>query len=209
MQTRKVLTPRTLPNAARQAALAEKAELAANLASCVTNPVWHLEVPTFQSHLHLTLRYHVHGIDDAERTTAHCSEQRYASHTPKNKFEIEVTGDMRAVVGFADRHGEYSVRNHPHDHHVCTDGTIIVLLLSGFADTVLGNFKSIPEIAQGLVIAGVDVELLAGHFQFDCVAFAAHRCAEIDMNYVVAFGAPADVVRVTEGIYLQCADVRR
>ena len=188
--------------------MAEKAELAADLASCVTNPVWHLEVPTFQSHLHLALRYHVHGIDHAERTAAQCSEQRYASHTPKNEFEVEVTGDVGAVVGFADRHGEYSIRYHPHDHHVCTDRAIIVLLLSGFADAVLGNFKSIPEIAQGLVIAGVDVELLAGHFQFDSVAFAAHRCTEIDVDNVVALGAPADVVRVTEGVDLQRADVR-
>lgn len=50
--------------------------------------------------------------------------------------------------------------------------------------------------------------MLAGHFQFDCVAFAAHRRAEIDMNDVVTLGTPADVVRVAEGIYLQRADVR-
>ena len=187
--------------------MAEKAELAANFAPCVANPVRHLEVPTLQSHLHLTLRYHVHSIDDAERTTAHCSEERDAGHTPENEFEIEVTGDVCAVVCFANCHGEYGIRNHPHDDHVCTDGTIIVLLLSGLADAVLGDFKSVTEIAQSLVVAGVDVQLLARHLQFDRVAFATDRCAEIDMNDVVTFGSPADVVCVAEGIYLQCADV--
>ena len=71
---------------------------------------------------------------------------------------------MRAVIGFADGHGEYSVRDHPHDDHVCADGAIVILLLSGFADAVLGDLESVPEIAQGFVVAGVDVQLLTGHF---------------------------------------------
>lgn len=50
--------------------MAEKAELAADLAPCVTDPVWHLEMATLQSHLHPALCYHMHNIDDAERTTA-------------------------------------------------------------------------------------------------------------------------------------------
>ena len=127
--------------------MAEEAEFAADLAPCVTNPVWHLEVPTLQTYLHPTLCYHVHNVDDTERTTTQGSKQRYASHTPQNEFEIEVISDVRAVVGFADCHGEYGIRDHPHDDHICTNGTIVVLLLSGFADAVLGDFESVPKIA--------------------------------------------------------------
>lgn len=120
--------------------MAEKAEFAANLAPCVTNPVWHLEVPTLQIHLHLTLSYRMHSVDDAERTTAQRSEQRYACHAPEDELEIEVISDVFAVIGFADCHGEYSIRDHPCEDHVRTDGTIVVLLLSGFADAILGDF---------------------------------------------------------------------
>lgn len=137
--------------------MAEKAEFAAHLAPGVTNPVWHLEVPTLQTHLHPALGYHMHGVDDAESSTAQRSEERYACHAPEDELEIEVIGDVFAVVGFADCHGEYSIQDHPYEDHVRTDGTIVVLLVSGFADAVLGDFESVPEIAQGFVVAGVDV----------------------------------------------------
>ena len=150
----------------------------------------------------------MHNVDNAEGTTAHCSKQRQASHAPQDEFEVKVVRDVRAVIGFTDCHGEYSIRNHPYHNHVCTDSAIVVLLLSGFADAVLGDLESVPEIAQGFVVAGVDVQLLAGHFQLDGVAFAAHSRAEIDVDDIVTFGTPADIVRVAEGIHLQCADVR-
>ena len=69
-----------------------------------------------------------------------------------------------------------------------------------------GDFDAIAEVAEGLVVAGVDVKLFGGHFELDCLALAAGG-AQIRVDYIVTFGAPGDVVGIAEGVDLQRADV--
>ena len=109
---------------------------------------------------------------------------------------------MRAIVGLTDSHGEDRIRNHPGYDHVCAHSTVVVFLLLGFADTGFGHFEAVAEVAQGLVVAGIDVKLLTWHFEFDGIAFTRDGGSKIDVDDVVAFGAPGDVVGVAEGVDL-------
>ena len=148
-------------------------------------------------------------VDDAKSAAAQGAEDGHRSDGPEDELEVEIAADVRAVVGLADGHGEDRVGDHPRHDHVGSHRAVVVFLLLGFRYAGLGHFESIPEIAQGLVVAGVDVELLAGHFELDGVVLARDGGAEIDVDDVVAFGTPGDVVGVAEGVYLEGADVGR
>ena len=147
-------------------------------------------------------------INDPKRAAAERPEERQPRDAPQQELEVEVAGDVGAVVGLADSHGEHRVGDHPRDDHVGAHGAVVVLLLLGLADTGDGDLEAVAEVAQGLVVAGVDVELLGGHFEGDCVAGFADGGAEVGVDDIVAFGAPSDVVGVAEGVDLQGADVR-
>lgn len=149
----------------------------------------------------------MHDIDDAESAAPQGPEERHGRDGPQNEFEIEITADVGAVVGLADGHGEDSIGHHPCDDHVGADGAVVVFLLLGLRDTVLGDFESVSKIAEGFVVAGVDVKLFARHFEFDGVALAGDGSTEVDVDDIVAFGAPSYVVRVAEGVNLEGADV--
>lgn len=149
----------------------------------------------------------MNDIDNAKGGTAQCSENRHGGNGPKDKLEIEILADLRHVVRFADCHCQDGVRNHPCDDHVGAHGAVIVFLLLGFADAIFDDFEAISEVAEGFVVAGIDVELFRGHFEFDGVAFAGDGGAEVDVDYVVTFGAPGNVVGVAEGVDLEGADV--
>ena len=146
-------------------------------------------------------------LDDQERGAAYCAEEREAGNTPEDEGQVEVVGDFAVGVRFGDAHGEDGVADEPDDDHVGADGAVVVFLLLGLADGDDGDFDAIAEVAQGLVVAGVDVELLRGHFEFDNVFGLCFCVAEIGFGHVVALGAPGDVVRVAEGVDLQCGDV--
>ena len=114
---------------------------------------------------------------------------------------------MLAVVGLGHGHGQHRIGHHPRHDHVRAHGAIVVLLLLVLRHAVLGHLEAVPQVPQRFVVAAVDVELLAGHFQLDdLVAFAAGG-AEVGVDDVVAFGAPGDVVGVAEGVDLEGADV--
>lgn len=71
-----------------------------------------------------------------------------------------------------------------------------------------GDFDTVAEIAEGFVVAGVDVELFGWHFEFDCCAFTvAGGGAEIGVDDVITFCAPRDIVGVAEGVDLKGTDV--
>ena len=148
-------------------------------------------------------------VNDPKRATAQRPEQRHARHGPEDELEIEIFADMRAIVRLTDRHRENRIRHHPRHDHVRAHGAVVVFLLLGLADARFGDFEAIAQVAEGFVVAGIDVELLARHFEFDGVALARDGGAEVDVDDVVAFGAPGDVVGVAEGVDLQGADVRR
>lgn len=145
-------------------------------------------------------------VDNPKRTAAQRPEQRHASHRPQDELQVEILADMRAIVRLADSHRKHRVGHHPRDDHVRAHGAVVVFLLLGLADAGLDHFEAVAEVAQGFVVAGVDVELLAGHLELDGVALADGG-AEVDVDDVVAFGAPGDVVGVAEGVDLQGADV--
>ena len=109
---------------------------------------------------------------------------------------------MCAGVSFTDRHGEDRIGDHPCDDHVCADGAVVVFLLLGVADPRLGDFEAVAQVPESFVVAGIDVELFARHFEFDGVALFAFCGAEVDVDDVVAFCAPCDVVSVAKGIDL-------
>lgn len=146
-------------------------------------------------------------VDDPKRTAAQRPEQRHARHRPQDELQVEVLADVRAVVRLADGHCQDRVGHHPGDDHVGAHGAVVVFLLLGLADAGAGDLEAVAEVAQGFVVAGVDVELLAGHLELDGVALADGG-AEVDVDDVVAFGAPGDVVGVAEGVDLEGADVR-
>lgn len=148
-------------------------------------------------------------VDDAEGAAAEGTEDGHGGDGPEDEFEVEVVGDVGAAVGFADGHGQHGVGDHPGHHHVRAHGFVVVFLLLGFADGVLGHLEPVAEVAERFVVARVDVELFRGHFEFDRVAFARDGGAEVDVDDVVAFGAPGDVVGVAEGVDLEGADVGR
>lgn len=146
-------------------------------------------------------------INDSESAAAQGSEDRHGGDRPQDEFEVEVIRYMGTAVGFADGHGEHGVGDHPGHNHVGADGFIVVFLLLGLADGVFCYFEAIAEVAEGFVVARVDVELFGGHFEFDGVALSGDGGAEVDVDYVVAFCAPGDVVGVAEGVDLEGADV--
>ena len=144
----------------------------------------------------------MHNVNHAKSTAAKRSKERYRRNAPQDELEVEVFADLRAVVGFADCHGEDGVGDHPRDDHVCAHGPVVVFLLLSLGETWNRNLEAIAEVAQGLIVAGVDVELLRRHFELDRVALAGDGGAKIGVDHVVAFGAPGDVVSVAEGIDL-------
>ena len=149
----------------------------------------------------------MNDIDDAKSAAPQSTENGHGSHGPEDELEVEILADVRAVVGLADGHGENGVGDHPGDDHVGSHGSVVIFLLLSLRDAVLRHFESVPEIPQGLVVAGVDVELLARHFELNGVVLARDGGSEVDVDDVVAFGTPGDVVGVAECVYLEGADV--
>lgn len=149
----------------------------------------------------------MHDVDDAERTTPDRPEDGHAGDRPQDEFEVEVIRDVGAVVRFRDGHGEDGVGDHPRDDHVGAHGAVVVFLLRGVGGAGRCDLEAVAQVAEGLVVAGVDVELLGGHLEFDGVALAGDGGAEVDVDDVVALGAPGDVVGVAEGVDLERADV--
>lgn len=150
----------------------------------------------------------MYDIDEAKRRTAERPEDGDGGDAPEDEFEVEVIRHMGAAVGLGDGHGEDGVGHHPRDDHVRAHGAVVVLLLLGLGDAVAADLEAVAEVAQGFVVARVDVQLLARHLEFDGVALARDGGAEVDVDDVVALGAPSDVVGVAEGVDLQGADVR-
>lgn len=146
-------------------------------------------------------------VDDAKRRRSEGSEDSNGGDGPEDELEIKIVGHVGGAVGFADGHGEDGVGDHPTDNHVSAHGAVVILLHLGFADGFFGHFDAIPEVTQGFVVAGVNVKLLRWHLKFDGIALAGHRSSEVSMDDVVALGAPGDVVRVTECVNLESADV--
>lgn len=149
----------------------------------------------------------MHDVDDAKRAAAQRPEDGDGGHGPQDEFEVEVIRHVGAAVGFADGHGEHGVGDHPRHHHVRAHALVVIFLLLGFADAVLFDFESIAQVSQCFVVPAVDVELFARHFQFDSVALSGDGGAKIDVDDVIAFCAPGDVVGVAEGVHLEGADV--
>lgn len=149
----------------------------------------------------------MHNVDNAESATAQSPEDRHGSHRPKDEFKVEVVRDVGAAVGFTDGHGEDSVRDHPCYDHVCAYGAVVVFCCLGLGDAFCGDLEAVAEVTESFVVAGIDIELFGGHFELDCIALAGDGGAEVDVDDVVAFGAPGDVVGVAEGVDLEGADV--
>lgn len=149
----------------------------------------------------------MHNVDNSKSTTPKRSKYRHGSDAPKYELEIEVVGDVGAIVGLADGHGKDSICNHPRDDHVRTYSAVVVFLLLGFADAILVDLESVTEITQSFVVARVDVQLFARHFQFDGIALSRHCGAEVNMDDVVTFRAPGYIMGIAKSIHLQCANV--
>lgn len=196
----------TAPTPADPTAPAEKAELGADLVTALADPVGHLDpLPTgFQP----ALGDHLDDVDDPERGAAQRTEDGNRGDGPENEFQVEVVAHVRAVVHLADGHGQHRVGDHPRHHHVRAHGAVVVFLLLALADAVLGDFQPVAEVSEGLVVPTVDIELLGGHFEFDCVTLPGHSGAEIDVDDVVTLRTPGDIVGVAEGVDLEGADVR-
>lgn len=199
---------KTTPQTARgEPARAQEAELGTDFTPRIRNPIGNPHFP--HAHAHPPLGDHVHDVDDAERGAAERAEDGHGRDGPQNELEVKVVRDVGAAVGLANGHGEDGVGDHPRNDHVGAHGAVVVLLLLSLRDAVGFDLEAVPQVAQGFVVAAVDIELLRGHLELDGVALAGDGGAEVDMDDVVTFGAPGDVVRVAEGVDLQSADVRR
>ncbi|KAF2235670.1 hypothetical protein EV356DRAFT_115831 [Viridothelium virens] len=55
---------------------------------------------------------------------------------------------------------QHRIRHHPTRHHIRPHSTIIILLHLSLTQLRLGHLDAVAEIAEGLVVAGVDIELL-------------------------------------------------
>jgi len=149
----------------------------------------------------------VDAVDDEERCAADGAEECKTGDGPEDEGEVEIVGDFAVRVCFADGHGEHGVADQPDDDHVCADCAVVIFLLLGLANGWFGDFDAVAEIAQGFVVAGVDIELLRRHFELDDVLRLAFRVAKICFRDVVALRTPRDVVRVTKGVNLERCDV--
>lgn len=149
----------------------------------------------------------MHHIQHAKRPTATRPEKRDGSNAPQDELEVEITRDMRTAVRLGDRHGEHGVGDHPRDDHIRAHGAVIVFLLLELREGRGGDVEAVAEVAEGFVVAGVDVELFGGHVEFDELVAGGAGGAEVGVDDVVAFGAPGDVVGVAEGVDLEGADV--
>ena len=147
-------------------------------------------------------------VDHPKGTAAQGPEDGNGGDGPENEFQVEVLAHVGAIVRFAHGHGQDGVGDHPDDHHVRAHGSIVVFLLLGLTDTFLRDLQAISEVAQGFVITRVDVELLRGHVQFDRVALTRHRGTKINVDDIVSFRAPGDIVGVAESVDLQGTNVR-
>ena len=147
--TRQPSTSRTFPHAASSSPATslppttptQKAEFAANLTAGVGHPIRYIH--SLHGHFDPSFGNHVDDIDDPERTAAYGSENGHRSYGPQDEFQIKVTGDVGAVVGFAYGHGKDGIGNEPDDNHVGTYSAIVVLLLLSFADTGFLHLESI------------------------------------------------------------------
>ena len=151
----------------------------------------------------------MYDVYNPKRGAAQSAENRHRGHSPEDELQVEVRGDVCAGVSFTDSHGEDGVGDHPRDDHVCADGAVVVFLLLGVADPWFGDFEAVAQVAESFVVAGIDVELFARHFEFDGVALFAFCGAKVDVDDVVAFCTPCDVVGVAESIDLEGTDVGR
>lgn len=106
----------------------------------------------------------MNDINHTKSRTTQGAEYRYGGNRPEDEFEVEVVAHAGGVVGFAHRHSQDCVGNHPDYYHVGAHGAVVVFLLLSFADAFLGDFEPVTEVAQGFVIAGVDIELFRRHF---------------------------------------------
>ena len=134
------------------------------------------------------------------------AEQRQRRDGPQDEAQVEVTADAIAAVDLAHGHGEDGVGDHPRDDHVRAHALVVVLLELALGGGGFRDLDAVAQVPQGLVVPGVDVELLRGHLELDDGALA-HGAAQVRLHDVVALGAPRDVVRVAEGVHLQHADV--
>ena len=151
-----------LAQATHQTAVCEIAKLATNLTTRITDPIRDLEVPS--PHLHPALNYHMNDINHTKSRTTQSAENRHGGNRPEDEFEVEVIAHVGGVVSFAHGHSQDGVGDHPDYDHVGAYGAVVVFLLLGFADAFLGDFEPVTEVAQGFVVAGVDIELFRRHF---------------------------------------------
>lgn len=134
-----------LPNTASQALPAEIAKPAANLTSCIADPVGD---PDFvHVHLHAALGNHMNDVDDAEGAATQGAENGHGGDGPEDEFEVKVGADVLLVVSFADRHGEHGVCDHPGYHHVRAHGAVVIFLLLSFTDAFFRDFEAIAKVA--------------------------------------------------------------
>ena len=111
-------------------------------------------------------------IEDAEGAGAEGAEHGHGGDGPEDELEVEVVGDVGGGVGLGDGHGEHGVGHHPRDDHVRAHRAVVVFLLLGLADARAGHFEAVAQVAQRLVVAGVDVQLLAWHFELHGITLA-------------------------------------
>lgn len=199
----------SFPHTAPQTTARPPTQLTPNPTRRIANPI--RDAHLLETHPDPPLRNGMHDINNPKRRAAQRAKNRYSSNGPEDELEVKVIADVSAVEGLGDGHGEDGVSDHPRDDHVGADGAVVVLLLLGVGDGVAGGLEAVAEVAEGLVVAGVDVELLRRHLELDGGAALGGDAggAEVGVDDVVALGAPGDVVRVAEGVHLQRADVRR
>ena len=188
------------------AAPREVAEFTRHLAPGTADPIRNIHLG--KPHLHPPLGNHMDDVDDPKSTATQGTEDCHRSYRPEDKLQVEILADVRAIVGLADSHGENGVGDHPRDNHVGSHGSVVILLLLSFRHATLRHFESVTEITQCLIVARVDIELLARHFKLDGVVLARDSGSEIDVDDIVAFSTPGDVVGVAECVHLEGADIR-
>lgn len=182
------------------------APLVANLLAHAAHPLGRLH-----AELDAALDAGLDAVDDAERAAAEGAEQGQRRHRPQDDLEVDVVADVPDAVRLRHGHGQDRVRHQPADDHVGAHRLVVVLLLLGLRHGRHRHLEPVAQVAQRLVVARVDVELLRRHLELDRVAArpGPRRRPEVRVDDVVALGAPGDVVRVAEGVHLEHADVGR
>lgn len=149
-------------------------------------------------------------------TRARKPHDRQAGHRVQhnahiNRTPIVLGGGRIGIIGqytpsIRDDGRDGEVAKHPGQHDGGAEPLVVILVFGLFVDGFLGGLEFSGEGAEFGFILGIEIGVVGGDGDVDLATRFEVRGGEF-LGLVVAFGAPGDVVGVTEGVDVEDVDV--